>query len=248
VFKVAQLSDIPYDRTVLKKSSEGMTLIKPKSIDHVLQFTRKNTEQSQVSYRYMNHFFVCIFVLILPLTGFAQRSQNEEEVLLSKPRGLYLGVRPGEQNYAPNKELKPTEGIQRIVWVGFQTRRNRAQVFVQTDAPPLFEIAESSPKTVIVDFPNARLHTRNESRELDVSYFPTVVRSIRARQVSRNLVRLVIRLRTPSRYRKKTDSKFLHLLFDPPKEPIDVIAEQEREAEQRSKSVDAIEYAPTPSL
>ena len=117
----------------------------------------------------------------LSLVQKASAQSTEEDDLLSKPRGLYLGVRPGEQNYAPGKELSPTQGLQRIVWVGFQNRRDRARVFVQTDAPPLFEVAESDPKTVIVDFPNARLHTPNEGRSLDVGYFPTVVRSIRAR-------------------------------------------------------------------
>ena len=194
--------------------------------------------------KYLAFFFVCC----MPFFLYAQSITGEGEDILGKPRGLYLGVKPGEQNYAPGKDLMPADGLQRIVWVGFQARRDRAQVFVQTDGAPIFEIAESNSKTVIIDFPNARLHTRNEGRALDVGYFPTVVRSIRARQVSRNLVRLVIRLRMSSRYRKKTDSKFLHLLFDPPKEPIDVIAEQDREAEFKAKSGQAIEYAPPSSL
>ena len=187
-------------------------------------------------------------IAFISLISFAYAEPSEEELMLSKPRGLYLGVKPGEQTYAPGKELTASEGLQRVVWVGFQTRRDRAQVFVQTDAPPLFEVVESDPRTVVIDFPNARLHTKNEGRTLDVGYFPTVVRSLKARQVSKNLVRLVIRLRMPSRYRKKTDSKFLHLLFDPPKEPIDVIAEQEREAEIKAKSGKTIEYSTPSSL
>ena len=197
-------------------------------------------------------FLQCLLLLICGVALFkvneCSAQNSEEDDLLSKPRGLYLGVRPGEQNFAPGKELEPTQGLQRIVWVGFQNRKDRARVFVQTDAPPLFEIAESDPKTVIVDFPNARLHTSNEARTLDVGYFPTVVRSIRARQVSKNLVRLVVRLRSPARYRKKTDAKFLHLIFDPPKEPIDVIAEQEKEAESRAKQGATLEYAPPGNL
>ena len=169
----------------------------------------------------------------------------EEEDLLGKPRSLYLGVKPGETPYAPGKKLTAEEGIQRITWVGFQNRRDRAQVFIQTDTTPLFEVAESGSLKVVIDFPNARLHTRNEGRELDVSFFPTVVRSIRARQVSRKLVRLVIRLRQPARYTLKKDTRFLHLLFDAPKEPIDVIAEHEREVEAKTKSMKAIEYRPT---
>jgi hypothetical protein len=168
--------------------------------------------------------------------------ESQQEDLLSAPRSLYLGVKPGEQNYAPGKNLNPEGDVQRVVWIGFQVRRDRAQVFIQTDSRPIFEIAESNPLRVVIDFPNARLHTPNEGRTLDAAFFPTVVRSLKARQISRNLVRLVIRLREPARYRKKTDAKFLHLLFDPPKEPIDVIAEYEQEVDQRMKNSEAIEY------
>ena len=206
----------------------------------------RNPKNQRKVLKLAKYLLACLAATTLFSAAYAEPS--EEEMLLSKPRGLYLGVKPGEQNYAPGKELTANEGVQRIVWVGFQTRRDRAQVFIQTDAPPLFEVVESDPMTVVIDFPNARLHTRNEARTLDVGYFPTVVRSLKARQVSKNLVRLVIRLRMPSRYRKKTDSKFLHLLFDPPKDPIDVIAEQEREAEIKAKSGTAIEYAPPSSL
>ena len=190
--------------------------------------------------------WVCVLMLSLLSSSminlcYAQSGQPQDD-LLSAPRGLYLGVKPGEQNYAPGKKLSPEGDVQRIVWIGFQARRDRAQVFVQTDSRPIFEIAESNPLRVVIDFPNARLHTTNEGRTLDAAFFPTVVRSLKARQISRNLVRLVIKLREPARYRKKTDAKFLHLLFDSPKEPIDVIAEYEREMDQKMKNSEAIEY------
>lgn len=172
--------------------------------------------------------------------SYAQDTSDEDD--LSAPRGLYLGVKPGETNYAPGKRLESQGDLQRVVWIGFQARRDRAQVFIQTDSRPIFEIAESDPLKVVIDFPNARLHTRNEGRTLDASFFPTVVRSLRARQVSRKLVRLVIRLREPARYRKTTDTRFLHLMFDPPKEPIDVIAEHERDLERRVQNTEVIEY------
>ena len=183
--------------------------------------------------------FIASFLIGIELCVAQSADQDD---LLSTPRGLYLGVKPGEQNYAPGKKLSPRGSVQRIVWIGFQTRRDRAQVFIQTNSRPIFEIAESNPLRVVIDFPNARLHTPNEGRTLDAAFFPTVVRSLKARQITRKLVRLVIWLREPARYRKKTDSKFLHLLFDPPKEPIDVIAEYERETELRMKNIGAIEY------
>lgn len=171
-----------------------------------------------------------------------QAWSQEEDDSLSKPRGLYLGVKPGETTFAPGKKLLPTEGMQRIIWVGFQNRRDRAQIFIQTDSAPIFEIADSGPLKVVVDFPNAQLHTKNDGRALDVSFFPTVVRSLQARQVSKSLVRLVIHLRQPARYVKKKDSRFLHLIFDPPKEPVDVVAEHEMEMEEQAKTREPIEY------
>lgn len=184
---------------------------------------------------------VCLMLSLTPHVVSAEPSSDASD-LLTTPRGLYLGVKPGEVQYAPGKQLTSDGGVQRVTWVGFQARRDRAQIFIQTDSRPIFEIAESNALKVVIDFPNARLHTPNEARTLDTSFFPTVVRSVKARQVSRNLVRLVVRLREPARYRKQTDAKFLHLIFDPPREPIDVIAEHERELDERMKNTAAVEY------
>ena len=165
----------------------------------------------------------------------ADRVEAQELNLLDKPRGLYLGVRPGEQTYAPGKKLKPTGGVVKITWVGFQARGNRGRVFIQSDSPPIYEFSQSRPKKVIIDFPNARLHTRNDARSLDTAYFPTVVRSVKAKQIFKSIVRVSITLREPARYTVKKDKQFLHLLFDPPKKPINVLAEIEKESENAAK-------------
>jgi hypothetical protein len=157
---------------------------------------------------------------------------RDEAALLEAPRPDYLGVRPGLTNFAPGKRPKSKPGQQVITWVGFQARGDRAKVFVQTNGTPIYEVANSDPNQVVLDFPSATLHTRNDARELDTAFFPTVVRRVRQRQVGRQLVRVVITLREPARYRIKKENNFLHLYFDPPKEPIDVIAERERELEQ----------------
>ena len=51
----------------------------------------------------------------------------------------------------------------------------------------------------------------------------------------RSVVRLTIKLREPARYQLKRDKNLLYLIFDPPKAPIDVLAEMEREAEELAK-------------
>jgi hypothetical protein len=152
--------------------------------------------------------------------------------LLNGPRPEYLGVRPGVTNYAPGKRVKAKPGEQVITWVGFQAKGDRAKVFIQVNKAPIYEVASSRPDQVILDFPSARLHTRNDMSELDTGFFPTVVRSVRSYQVGQQLVRVTIRLREPARYRIKKDEQFLYLYFDPPREPIDVLAEREKELER----------------
>lgn len=161
----------------------------------------------------------------------AQPSGDAGEQLLEGPRPDYLGVRPGINNYAPGKRPAPKAGQQVITWVGFQAKGDRARVFIQTDSPPIYEVASSDPSRVIIDLPSATLHTPNEARDLDTGFFPTVVRSVRARQLGKGLVRVEIRLREPARYRMKKEAGFVHLYFDPPRAPIDVLAERERELE-----------------
>ena len=177
---------------------------------------------------------LCASPLLSSALLYAQPS--DEAALLEAPRPDYLGVRPGLTNFAPGKRPKPKPGQQVITWVGFQARGDRAKVFVQTNGTPIYEVANSDPSQVVLDFPSATLHTRNDARELDTAFFPTVVRRVRQRQVGRQLVRVMITLREPARYRIKKENNFLHLYFDPPKEPIDVIAERERELEQMKPS------------
>jgi hypothetical protein len=171
-----------------------------------------------------------LLALCAPQGASAQDSAIDPS-LLEAPRPDYLGVRPGHNNYAPGKKPKAVSGRQVITWVGFQAKGDRARVFIQTDGNPIYEVASSAPDRVVLDFPSAKLHTRNDSRGLDTAFFPTVVRAIYPRQLGKQLVRVVIKLREPARYRLKKEGSFVHLYFDPPKEPIDVIAERERELE-----------------
>ena len=175
--------------------------------------------------------YACLFVGGAPCVVSAQDAVEIDPNLLDGPRPDYLGVRPGVTNFAPGKRVKVEPGKQVITWVGFQAKKDRGRVFIQMNTTPIYEVATSQPDQVIIDFPSATLHTKNERNELDTGFFPTVVRSVRTRQVGKQLVRLFVKLREPARYRLKKDDNFLYLYFDPPKEPIDVLAEREREIE-----------------
>ena len=150
-------------------------------------------------------------------------------------RPLYLGVTPG-QKYLKDKGRQSNQmGLLKITWVGFQQLGERGKVFVQTSAPPVYKVVASAADRLIIDFPAARLHTKNDARSIDTGFFPTVVRRVKATQYNRDTVRLTIKLRRPSPYQLTQDARFLHILFAPPEEPIDVISEREKELDDAQR-------------
>ena len=162
--------------------------------------------------------------------------------LLDEPRGLYLGVQPGQNKYAPGKTVRKSTQSHHITWVGFKAVKDRAKVFIQGNRSLLYEIASSDAKQIIIDFPNAKLQTRNDARNLDTRYFPTVVLSIKAQQVLSSLVRVTIQLRQKVKYQIKKDQKFLYLVFDPPRYPIDLAAEIAKYRRKAENNQEVIEY------
>ena len=179
----------------------------------------------------------------LTLLLVAQSALAQEDSYSLEDREPYSGVNPTLRNFAPGKTVKSVEGQQKITWVGFQAQGDRAHVFIQSDQPPLYEISKSSDDRVLIDFPSATLHTRNDMRTLDTSFFPTMVRYVKATQVSRSIVRITIKLRRSSTgYKVKKDKEMLHFFFNPPKAPIDVLEERERELEEAAKRGQVTEY------
>lgn len=126
-----------------------------------------------------------------------------------------------------------------ITWVGFQAMKDIGKIFIQGNRSLLYEVASSNAKQVILDFPNTKLQTRNDARSLDTRYFPTAVLSIQAKQVLQSLVRVTIQLREKVKYQIKKDQKFLYLVFDPPRYPVDLqieVNKQRHESENREET------------
>ena len=190
-------------------------------------------------------WIVSLGFLSTSICSFAQDSSYS----LTDNREPYSGVNPSLRNYAPGKTVKSKEGQQKITWIGFQAQGDRGHVFIQSDQPPLYEVSKSSDDRVLIDFPSATLHTRNDMRTLDTGFFPTMVRYVKATQVSRSIVRVTIKLRRSSTgYKVKKDKEMLHFFFNPPKNPIDVLAEREQELEEAAKRGQVTEYKePQPS-
>ena len=199
------------------------------------------------------HSFFGSLIVLLSWVGFIFSTHSlcaqEEPYSLTDDRAPYLGVNPALRNYAPGKTVKSKKGQQKITWIGFQAQGDRGHVFIQSDQPPLYEVSKSSDDRVLIDFPSATLHTRNDARNLDTGFFPTMVRYVKATQVSRSIVRVTIKLRRPSTgYKVKKDKEMLHFYFNPPKSPIDVLEERERELDEAAQRGQVTEYkVPVPS-
>ena len=195
-----------------------------------------NSNPHIYSARLLNCVSLCVLFTILLSVSFGNVVNAQSITLLEESRGLYLGVKPGQNKYAPGKKVKKSDQMYQITWIGFQAMKDRGKVFVQGNRSLLYEVASSNAKQVILDFPNTKLQTRNDSRSLDTRYFPTAVLSIQAKQVLQSLVRVTIQLREKVKYQIKKDQKFLYLVFDPPRYPVDLQVEvnkQRHDAESR---------------
>ena len=196
---------------------------------------------------YLRSFGWTLMSLAL-LLGVQPTWAQDDSYALDDNREPYSGVNPTLRNFAPGKTVKSIEGQQKITWIGFQAQGDRAHVFIQSDQPPLYEISKSSDDRVLIDFPSATLHTRNDMRTLDTGFFPTMVRYVKATQVSRTIVRVTIKLRRSSTgYKVKKDKEMLHFFFNSPKTPIDVLEERERELENAAKKGQVTEYKESPT-
>jgi hypothetical protein len=137
--------------------------------------------------------------------------------------GPYLGVQPGANDLAPGKtEVRSRGAIQIVTWVGFQMITQGGRVFIQSTEPPRYDVVPSDPKSVVIEFTNSRLHSKNESRPLDTTWFPTAVESVTAKQHRGNKTRVTIKLRQIVGYDLRQQGNYLFLDFRPPTKPITV--------------------------
>ena len=163
--------------------------------------------------------------VLISLTFFASMTHAEPE---KSSRGVtrtgpYLGVQPGMNERAPGKTKLRSRGAIRLVsWVGFQMTTPGGRVFIQTTEPPAYDIVPSEADEVVLELTNSRLHSRNESRPLDTSAFPTVVQSVKAKQRKGNKTRVIIKLRQIVGYDLKQEGNYLFLDFRPPVRPLEV--------------------------
>ncbi len=112
----------------------------------------------------------------------------------------YVGVAPGP--VGKNPLPSPKADRPSLIWTGFQMSAAGSRVFLQTSGAVTYEVsnragAGKQPGTLSVLLRNCRIHLKNNRRNLDTRYFATPVRSVAARQKSKD-VELVISLKEPS--------------------------------------------------
>jgi len=154
-------------------------------------------------------FIVCCAVAS---TAFGQ-TQSESQILRTGP---YLGVQPGANDSAPGKADARSQGaIRQVTWVGFQMAGPGGRVFIQSTESPQYDVVASDALQVVVELKNSRLHTRNESRPLDTTFFPTAVQSVTAKQLKGSIVRVTIQLSESIGYDLRQEGQYLFLDFRP---------------------------------
>ncbi len=160
-------------------------------------------------------FPLFLLLILFPLTVSAE---GEEGIQRSGP---YYGVQPGTQELAPNKSALRSRGVIRIIsWVGFQMQGQGGRVFVQSTEPPEFELLGTEPDLIVVDFPNTRLHSKNDGHRLETGWFPTAVLWVEAKQLKKNVTRVFIKLREVVAYDVRQEDNYLFLDFRAPKGPL----------------------------
>ena len=159
-----------------------------------------------------------MFAVLIAAPLHAERPSDKIQV----PRtGPYLGVQPGMVDRAPGKtKLRSRGAIKLVSWVGFQMTTPGGRVFIQSTESPQYDIVPSAADEVVIELINSRLHSRNESRPLDTTYFPTVVESVTAKQRRGNKTRVTIKLREGVGYDLRQEGNYLFLDFRPPTKPI----------------------------
>ncbi|MEE2756042.1 MAG: AMIN domain-containing protein [Myxococcota bacterium] len=163
-------------------------------------------------------------LILLTLSAGVTYAEPEKPSNQVTRMGPYLGVQPGTIDRAPGKgKLRSRGAIRLVSWIGFEmTTTPGGRVFIQTTEPPAYDIVPSEPNEVVLELTNSRLHSRNESRPLDTSGFPTVVESVTAKQRRGNKTRVTIKLRQVVGYDLKQEGNYLFLDFRPPVRPLQI--------------------------
>jgi len=134
-----------------------------------------------------------------------------EEIELDEELPAYQGVIPGARETAEPFDDYIGRKRNYVTWVGYEPGPDR--VFIQLTRPAEYTLSRGSKGELFVDVPDARIATRNNSRPLDLAFFPTVVAKVRARKLRGVGVRVVITLKEHSTYRLERKGRYIYVYF-----------------------------------
>jgi hypothetical protein len=130
--------------------------------------------------------------LLMPISIYAQ--ENNQTIDLNQK--IYGGTYSQQGNRLQLEDKKDKKGRASIQWIGFEMKSNGgSRIFIKSSAPIEFHELNATEGSFALEFDKSRLITRNDQREIDTSYFYTVVQNIKAVQKDANTVNLFLKLR-----------------------------------------------------
>ena len=131
-------------------------------------------------------------------------------------RRTYQGVVPRMNDNAAfsdrvQKHVQAQTGT-KIMWVGFQQMLAASRVFIKTDRVVKYSLYKPNPKTIVVEFPRARVPLKNNQRELMTGSFQTPVEMVRVVENKKSgISRIVINLNRPVGYIYRQDGPYVYV-------------------------------------
>jgi hypothetical protein len=114
-----------------------------------------------------------------------------------------------------------SETLQRPRYIrelGFKLLPDASSVFVRLSGPPMFSIAKTGRRVLVIELPNTTVERKNDARSLDASFFPGAVATVTPKQRGTSTI-IEIALKESVAYRQRVEGDTLAIDFDRPAAP-----------------------------
>jgi hypothetical protein len=180
----------------------------------------------------MIHIIRSIFlsIALLPAFVFAQTVNPTTSEDLTNAK-IYGGLQSRQSNTILLQDQKDKQGRASIHWVGFEMKNNGgSRIFIKASAPLDFnQIEGGSELNLVLEFEKSKLITRNDQRDIDTTYFYSVVQNVKAKQKDKQTVLLQIQLREACDHKVLIEGNFLYIDFPVPQKTPTVYSNEEGE-------------------
>jgi hypothetical protein len=175
-------------------------------------------------------FLSFLSLFLLSQSPLYAQSSTTSENLTEIPK-IYGGLQSQQSNTILLQDQKDKQGRASIHWIGFEMKANGgSRVFMKASAPLDYtQIEGGSDLNLVIEFNQSKLITRNDQREIDTTYFYSVVQSIKAKQKDKQTVFLQIQLREACDHKILIEGNFLYIDFPAPQKTPAVYSTDEAE-------------------